>query len=235
MCDSLCRTDPEFQAFFEDFARRQAPGRCGLEEPVRFLVLLGALAACGGPQLYAEILDDALTAGLTPVQTREILYQTVPYAGFARVQPLFEASAQVLRRRGVDLPLPSQSTTTAETRFDRGLDMQKRLFGAQTIESMRANAPADQRPIQDFLSANCFGDYYTRTGLSPRERELVTFAVLAALGGCEPQLTSHVRANLDAGNSREVLAGAVTALVPYIGYPRSLNALRCIAEGASQK
>lgn len=230
MNSELQRTDPEFDAFFEDFADRQAPARCGLAEPVRFLVLLAGLAACAGPALYARVLDQALEAGMDPVQSREILYHAVPYAGFGRVEPLFGAANEVLRRRGVTLPLPSQSTTTPATRFEKGLAVQKQLFGAQAIESMRAAADAAQQPIQDFLSANCFGDYYTRTGLDPKQRELVTFSVLAALGGCEPQLTAHARANLDAGNDYETLMGAVTALVPYIGYPRSLNAIRCITQ-----
>ena len=196
-------------------------------------MLLAGLAGCCGPDLYAEVLNAALTAGLSPVQTREILYQTVPYAGYARVQPLFAAATEELRNRGVALPLPSQSTTTPATRFEKGLAVQKQLFGAQSIESMRAAADQAQRPIQDFLSANCFGDYYTRTGLDAKQRELVTFSVLAALGGCEPQLTAHARANLDAGNDYETLMGAVVALVPYIGYPRSLNAIRCIAQAVN--
>ena len=230
MCESFRETDPEFSAFFEDFACQQAPRHCGLTEPVRFLVLLSALDACGGPELYASTLNDALDAGLTPVQAREILYHTVPYAGYARVQPCFAAANQVFRARGVALPLPAQSTTTPATRFEKGLAVQKQLFGAEQIETMRASAPADQKPIQYFLSANCFGDYYTRGGLDAQQRELVTFAALAAMGGCEPQLTAHIRANLGAGNDRSVLMGAVTALVPYIGYPRSLNAIRCITE-----
>jgi alkylhydroperoxidase/carboxymuconolactone decarboxylase family protein YurZ len=36
------------------------------------------------------------------------------------------------------------------------------------------------------LSANCFGDYYTRTGLDLKMRALPTFSIIASLGGCEP-------------------------------------------------
>ena len=99
MCESFRETDPEFSAFFEDFACQQAPRHCGLTEPVRFLVLLSALAACGGPELYASTLNDALDAGLTPVQAREILYHTVPYAGYARAVSYTHLSPP--RRRSV--------------------------------------------------------------------------------------------------------------------------------------
>ena len=55
--------------------------------------------------------------------------------------------------------------------------------------------------------------------------------MLAALGGCEPQLAGHVAANLNVGNDRRALIGAITQILPFIGYPRSLNALRVIDEG----
>ena len=57
--------------------------------------------------------------------------------------------------------------------------------------------------------------------------------MLAALGGCEPQLAGHVAANLAVGNDRRVLVGTITHLLPFIGYPRTLNALRVIDEGTS--
>jgi 4-carboxymuconolactone decarboxylase len=56
--------------------------------------------------------------------------------------------------------------------------------------------------------------------------------MLAPLGGCEPQLAGHVAANLAVGNDRTVLIGTLTQLLPFIGYPRILNALRVLNDGA---
>jgi 4-carboxymuconolactone decarboxylase len=61
-------------------------------------------------------------------------------------------------------------------------------------------------------------------------RELLIFAMLVSLGGCEPQVKGHVAANVRVGNDRSWLFDVVTELLPYIGYPRSLNALRVIDE-----
>jgi 4-carboxymuconolactone decarboxylase len=88
--------------------------------------------------------------------------------------------------------------------------------------------------IQRYLSDNCFGDYLTRGGLDLKTRELLTFSMLASLGGCEPQLAGHVVANLATGNDRKALIGVVTQLLPFIGYPRALNALRVINEGTTE-
>jgi 4-carboxymuconolactone decarboxylase len=98
---------------------------------------------------------------------------------------------------------------------------------------MYASAPEDELHIQRLLSANCFGDHYTRTGLDIKTRELLTLAMLISLGGCDPQAKGHVAANLNVGNDRGVLISLVTHLLPFIGYPRTLNALRAIDEVAA--
>jgi 4-carboxymuconolactone decarboxylase len=99
---------------------------------------------------------------------------------------------------------------------------------------MYAESPKDLLHIQELLTANCFGDHVARGGLDLETRELLTFSMLAALGGCEPQLAGHVAANLAVGNDRQVLIDVITQLLPYIGYPRTLNAIRVINEGTPQ-
>ena len=67
---------------------------------------------------------------------------------------------------------------------------------------------------------------------------MITFCFLAAQGGCEPQLTSHAAANMKIGNDKAFLIRVISQCLPYIGYPRSLNALACVnkaAEMAVQK
>lgn len=54
--------------------------------------------------------------------------------------------------------------------------------------------------------------------------------MLVSLGGCEPQAKGHVAANLNVGNDRGVLLSVITQLLPFIGYPRTLNALEVINE-----
>ena len=80
------------------------------------------------------------------------------------------------------------------------------------------------------MSANCFGDHYTRGGLDLPTRELLTFAMLVAHGGCDPQVRGHVSANLNVGNDRQLLIDVLTQLLPFIGYPRTLNGLRAVDE-----
>jgi len=154
----------------------------------------------------------------------------VPYVGMAKVFDFIHATNEVLTERGVPLPLPGQSTTTPDTRAKIGLEVQKHVVGEEAVENLYASAPSDQQHIQRLLSANCFGDHLTRTGIDIPTRELLTLSMLVALGGCDPQVKGHVAANLRVGNDRAKLIGVLTQLLPFIGYPRTLNGLRAIDE-----
>jgi 4-carboxymuconolactone decarboxylase len=154
----------------------------------------------------------------------------VPYVGMAKVFDFIHTTNEVLTERGVALPLPGQSTTTPEAREEKGLAVQKQIVGSDVVEKLYASAPADQQHIQRYLSANCFGDHLTRTGIDVPTRELLTFSMLVALGGCDAQVKGHVAANLNVGNDRARLIDVVTQLLPFIGYPRTLNGLRAIDE-----
>jgi 4-carboxymuconolactone decarboxylase len=99
-------------------------------------------------------------------------------------------------------------------------------------DKLHATAPADEAHIQHYLTGNCFGDHYTRTGIDVPTRELLTFSMLVARGGCDPQVRGHVAANIHVGNDRARLIEVATQLLPFVGYPRTLNALRVIDEVA---
>jgi 4-carboxymuconolactone decarboxylase len=195
------------------------------------MVLLAAIIASQALGEYKVMVAAALNIGVTPIEIKEILYQSVPYVGIAKVFDFLHATNAVLKEKGIALPLDGQSTTTPKTRYTKGLAAQKAIFG-DIIERMRQKSPSDQLHIQDFLAANCFGDYYTRSGLDLKTRELLTFAMLISLGGCEPQVKGHVTGNILLGNDRARLIDVTTQLLPYIGYPRTLNALRVIDEVA---
>jgi 4-carboxymuconolactone decarboxylase len=226
---TLKSTDPELIEIFDNWAFDELLLDAPLDTKTRVLVQLAAILACQGINEFRVMSGAALNVGITPVQLKEVVYQAVPYLGMAKVFDFLHVTNDVLKSRGVQLPLPAQSGTTRDSRFEQGLAVQKRLFGS-TIERMVADAPEDQRHIHRHLSANCFGDFLTRGGLDLKIRELLTLSMLAALGGCESQLAGHVHGNLAAGNDRPTLIATVTQLLPFIGYPRTLNALRVITE-----
>lgn len=229
---TLAKTDPELIEYFDNFAFGDVQRDASLETRTRAMVTLSALIAVGALSEYRVMVGAALRIGITPIQVKEIVYQAVPYVGMGRVFDFLHATNDEFTARGIDLPLPGQSTTTPDTRMERGLAVQSEIIGDDAVTSLYENAPDDEQHIQRYLSANCFGDHYTRTGLDVPTRELLTLAMLIALGGADPQVGGHVAANVRVGNARATLVAVVTQLLPYVGYPRTLNALRAIDEHA---
>jgi 4-carboxymuconolactone decarboxylase len=227
---TLKDTDPELIEYFDNFAFDEVLRHGNLDTRTRLMVQLASMIASQALREYRVMLGAALTVGVTPVEAKEIVYHAVPYVGMAKVFDFLHATNDVLSERGVALPLPGQSTTTPEDRAAKGLAIQKEIAGAEVVDKLYASAPEDESHIQRYLSANCFGDHFTRTGVDVPTRELLIFAMLVSLGGCEPQVRGHVAANLNVGNNRSRLIDVVTQLLPYIGYPRTLNALRMIDE-----
>ena len=222
--------DPELFEIFDNFALGEMLGHGGLDARTRLMCILASNVASQGRAAFRATLDAVLGAGVTPVEVKEVLYQAVPYVGMAKVADFIGAANDVLEARGVGLPLEGQSTTTPADRFEKGLAVQRSIFGAGHIDAMREAAPENQKHIQQYLSDNCFGDFLTRGGLDVKTRELVTFSLLVSLGGCEPQVKGHIAGNVNLGNDKAVLLAVVTQLLPYIGYPRTLNAIGCLNE-----
>ncbi len=221
-------TDPEFMERFEHFAFEEVVNEPGqqLDDVTRHMAILAALMGCQGTEAFRLELPCALDAGVTPVMAKEIVYQAVDYLGIGRALPFLQLVNEVLISRGVKLPLEGQATTTMENRLEKGARAQADIFGPHMLEAWKAGH------INRWLAANCFGDYYTRTGLTLAQREMITFCFLAAQGGCEPQLTAHAKGNMNLGNDREFLTRVVSQCLPYIGYPRSLNAVTCVNKAA---
>ena len=193
---------------------------------------LVGLACLTAVQTMGEIprkVKEAVQAGASVAEIKETMYQTAPYIGFPRVKEALAVVNAELEAEGINPREEDQSTVTADTRLEKGLAVQVQIFG-ESIHTMRANAPAETKHIQDCLSANCFGDYYTRGTFDLNMRELITFVAICSIGGCEPQAKAHAGANLNVGNTKQTLIDAITTCLPYIGYPRSLNALNCIQE-----
>jgi 4-carboxymuconolactone decarboxylase len=225
---TLAVTDPELIEIFDNFAFDEVLSHGNLEKRTRLMVQLAAIIASQAASEYGVMLRAALNIGVTPIESKEIVYQAVPYVGIAKVIDFLQVTNDVLAERGVQLPLAGQSTTTPANRMEKGLTVQKQIIGADRVDNLYAAAPVDQKHIQRYLSANCFGDHLTRGGVDVPTRELLTFSMLVALGGCEAQVKGHVAANVRVGNDRARLIEVLTQLLPFIGYPRTLNGLRAL-------
>lgn len=225
---NLSDTDPEFAAMMQKYIYNDIYAQSALAPRERYLVMLSVLTTAQNAKQLAVTAEEALSAGVTPLELKEGIYHTAPYIGFAKTAEALETVNEVLKKHHIALPLAPQGTTDDSDRFDKGLAFQVGTYG-ERITQMREATPENQKHLQDDLSAFCFGDIYTRKVLDLRQREMITMAAIGALG-IEAQFRSHVNGTLAAGATEDEVIGAITAMNPYVGFPRTLWMLKIANE-----
>ena len=204
---NLYATDKEYKERFDYFLEEVKNDEGNkLDETTRYLAILSVLMGNQGICAYEEVLEKALDV-LSPVQVKEMVYQATDYLGYGRMLEFLKVTNEVFNKKEIELPLQSQTTTTIENRLEKGIQAQVDIFGEHMNEAWKKA---------------------TRTGLDLKQREMITFCFLYGQGDCVPQVMAHIQGNLNLGNDKAFLTNVVLQCVPYMGYPRSLNALACI-------
>lgn len=204
-----------------------ASEKSALDEKTRCMAVLAALLGCQGMDEFERMVPVALDCGVSPVGIQEIVYQATAYLGMGRVSPFYTLLDRIFDARSIQIE-DDRQTTMLETRLRQGNDIQIAYFGPQMKNTWEKGG--DRARVNEWLASNCFGDYYTRKGLTDSIREMITFCFIMAQGGCENQLRGHTNGNLNVGNSKSFLIAVIEACVPWIGYPRSLNAFAIVEE-----
>ena len=226
-------TDGEFMQILQGYIFGDVCFTGSLDNRLRELVTVTVLTTLSTlPQLKAHV-QASLNAGCTPVEIREAVYQCAPFIGFPKTLNAISTMNEVFAGNGIQLPLPSQKTLTGESeeeRFQRGLEIQAPLYGTEIADRYTWLPGEFAQAVPRFLTELCFGDFNTRSGLDGKTRELLTVVLLAALGGAELQVKSHVEGALKAGNTEEEVVCALVHASGYMGIPRLFNALNACRE-----
>ena len=219
-------TDPEFMQILQGFIFGDVCYTGSLDNRMRELVTITALTVLSTlPQLKAHV-QAGLNAGCTPVEIREAVYQCAPFIGFPKTLNAIGAMNEVFTEAGIKLPLPKQGTLSSdEERYEKGLEIQAPVYGTE-IKDRYTYLPGDfAQAVPRYLTELGFGDFNSRTGLDGKTRELLTVVLLAAMGGAEVQVKSHVYGALKVGNTKEEVVCALVHASGYMGVPRLFNAL----------
>ena len=231
---SFLETDPEFIESFDNFAFDEVVNSGDLDDKTRWLTILAVLIGCQGIDEFRAMVPASINFVVTPVEIKEVVYQAVAYLGIGRVLPFLKVTNEIFTEKGIELPLEGQKNISDDNRLEEGRQAQVDIMG-EGMKDFYKSGPEESRHINYWLTDNCFGDYYTRSGLDYRQREMITFCFLMGQGGCEPQLLVHASANIRIGNDKAFLLKVISQCIPYIGYPRCLNALKCVNEAAEKE
>jgi 4-carboxymuconolactone decarboxylase len=227
---SVLEQDPELMTILRRLIFGDIFRTGDLSDRTRELITVVVLATQQTlPQLKAHTAA-ALNVGVAPLEVREAVYQCAPFIGFPRTLNAMSAVNEVLHERGIELPLPRQDTVSEDDRFEKGRAIQFPLYGDEIRENLTDLPDGLGDVLARLLTESCFGDFYTRGGLTVADRELLVLCVLAALGGTEIQLRPHAAGNLKVGNGKATQVAAMIHCYPYVGFPRAVNAIRIIKD-----
>ena len=175
--------------------------------------------------LQGFIFGEVFVTGSLNGRMRELVTITVLTAIQALPQ-LKSHLNKVFQSIGIQLPLPRQGTLDSdEERYERGLAVQEALCDSAGEERYTWLPGPFAQAVPCFLTELCYGDFHTRKGLEAKTRELLLVVLLAALGGAEVQLKSHISGALKLGCTAEEIVCALVHAGCYMGFPSLFQAL----------
>lgn len=222
-------TDPEMMDILQKFIFGEVFQTGKLTVKQREMITCITLATMQTlPQLKAHA-GAALNVGVTPEELREVMYLTAPFIGFPKMLNAVATVNDVLKERGIPLPLEKQGTVTEDTRHVTGKAIQDKLYPGGIASVMEGLPDGMGKDVERFLTDYFFGEIYSRGAIDLQTRELLGYCVLTTLEA-ESQLQSHYHGNINVGNAPETLTAAVIQCLPYIGFPAAIKALRIIKQ-----
>ncbi|MRX50220.1 4-carboxymuconolactone decarboxylase [Paracoccus sp. S-4012] len=108
---------------------------------------------------------------------------------------------------------------------DTGTATRRRILGDAHVDRAQAAATPFDEPFQALITDAAWGHLWSRDTITPRERSMLTIALLAALGNDE-ELALHLRATANTGASPEDIREALLHVAIYAGVPRANSAFR---------
>ena len=231
-------TDPELTEIVDNFAfdKVLAPADGYVQEKTRVMCVLAATIGCNAINEFKLFVDACLNMGVKPRELREIVYMAYPYVGAALLVDYTLLMNDIFENNGIRVPLDPQNTVeTDEEAFERGKQLLDETFGEGTVDNMIATSPAGQEHLVKFMAEYCFGRFYSRNGIDPQHRELITFCLIAAMGGCDDRLLVHARGCKHHKISKDEMIAVATIILPWIGFPRTLNAVSIINKAYSEQ
>jgi 4-carboxymuconolactone decarboxylase len=117
----------------------------------------------------------------------------------------------------------------SENKYKKGLEIRREVLGDEYVDKAINSATDFNRPLQDMLTENCWGEVWSRDGISKKTRSLITIATLAALKA-SPELKVHVQGALNNGCSVAEIQEVLLHSTVYCGAPSGIEAFRAAKE-----
>jgi 4-carboxymuconolactone decarboxylase len=114
-------------------------------------------------------------------------------------------------------------------RYEQGLKTRRKILGDAHVEKSLKNLTPFNKDFQDFLTRYAWGEIWSRPGLSPKIRSMLTISMLVALNRGD-ELRLHLRAALTNGVSRGEIQEVLLQSALYCGLPAANSAFHIAQE-----
>lgn len=124
----------------------------------------------------------------------------------------------------------SQERTSQENElFERGLKVRREVLGEEYVNKALANVNAFNEDLQQLVTRYCWGEIWTRPGLSRRDRSIINLAMISALNRPH-ELRLHLRGALNNGLTKEEVREILLQVTIYCGVPAGVDSFRAAQE-----
>ena len=197
----------------------------GLNAKQEQIVTIAAFTANGDLQKLKTALNEALDAGLTINEIKEVLVQMYAYCGFPRSLNGISTFIGVLEEReqkGIKDKLGKEASPMPANKssIEVGTEIQTRLIRAPATGAIYTFTPA----IDQFLKGHLFGDIFGRDNLDFQSREIATISALAGMEGVNPQLQAHFNIGFNTGLTEAQMRDLIFVLEAKVGRKEADNA-----------
>ncbi|MBK5722181.1 carboxymuconolactone decarboxylase family protein [Dysgonomonas sp. Marseille-P4677] len=186
------------------------------------IITISAFAAKGELDKLKIELNAGLDAELTVNEIKEVLVHLYAYSGFPRSIRGLQTLMSVLDQRKANAindnwGREASPITDTRDKYERGKKILAELSGVTIQGRPQTGYAAFSPEIETFLKEHLFADIFERDVLTYAQREMVTVSVIAALGGLEPMLSSHMNLSLNVGITPEQLNQLINIIEINVG------------------
>ncbi|MBO0929728.1 4-carboxymuconolactone decarboxylase [Fibrella aquatilis] len=114
---------------------------------------------------------------------------------------------------------------TRDDLYEQGMATRRAVLGDAHVDRAETNKTDFDADFQQFITENAWGSIWSRPGLTPRERSLITIALLAALGH-DDELAMHIRATKNTGATPADVQEVLLHTAIYAGVPVTNGAMK---------
>lgn len=110
-------------------------------------------------------------------------------------------------------------------RYAKGMETRRAVLGDAHVDRAEANKTEFDAPFQELITEAAWGTVWASDSITPRERSMLTLALLAATGNFE-EIPMHVRATARTGASQRDVIEAFQHVAIYAGVPKANHAIK---------